>query len=572
MNLRQIEHALGARRRVVAAASAAAVAVTTLTGAIVLVRDSGGSPDGSGTSGDASSALAVPVELIGQDNFHGEQPGMSWPGEIVSAGDQQIQPPREGTIAEWKVSVGQPVQRGQVIGRMFASAPSSESAVTLAEASQNLGEARAELEATVAFADARKRQLVKLKGSLEQGNDDRSGARAANNDLAFRVEAVRDFSAQAVRAIYLHVTNREGEDPIRVYREEPGRFNVSYRTGVGKNSEAARAEFNRDIIALMAGIVRNKDVADVARQFLRSADALVASSADLDGVEEIPGVRDPMGEFAETVAEQRADVYEKIADLNESRIGSTDVSERLSEVDEQILEVDKELSIARGKLQAAQAAYNSIHEAVGTDISIVAPQSGAVSALFKPAGEYVEPGSAVASVNAGTEKTIRFRIPGNVKPPKAGDRLTAVRPGFAKDTKQIRVTGVGETLDRNGSRLADASFAEPVDWPVHSSVRVSAGQDQGSAPPLVSLTAIWFDDEGRANVWLVGADDRITPKPVKTGRTLGNRVELLEGGEPGLRIVSVAGPNLRAGMKLPKAAAPPDPGDEPAGDGHDHEH
>lgn len=572
MDIRQIENALRTRSRVVVALAAAAVALVA-TGAFVLVRNGDSSPGGTGSETGASSALAVPVELIGQDNVDGEQPGTSWPGEIISAGDVQIQPPREGTIAEWKVSIGQPVQRGQVIGRMFAPASSPEFAVTVAEAARDLAEARAELEAQVAFTDARKKQLAALKTSLEQANDNRSGARAASSDVAFRVEAVRDFSAHAVRAIYLHVTNREGEDPIRLYSDSPSGFTVRYRMGAGKNSEAARNDFSRDIVALMRGILRNEDVSDPARQFLRSADALVASSADLDGVEEVPGARDPMGEFTETVAEQRAEVYEKIAELNEARIGSADVSEKLSEVDEQILDVDKELSLARSKLQAAQAAYNTINDAVGTDVSIVAPQSGAVSALFKPAGEYVELGSAVASVNAGTDKTIRFRIPGNVMPPKAGDRLTAVRPGFAKDPKRIRITGVGEALDRNGARLADASFVEPVDWPVHASVRVTAGPGQATAPPLVSLTAIWFDDEGRANVWVVGDDDRIEPKVVKTGRTLGNKVELLEGGDSGTRIVSVAGPALRAGMKLPKAAeAPNDTGEEPAGDGHDHEH
>jgi multidrug efflux pump subunit AcrA (membrane-fusion protein) len=574
MDLQRIENALRGRSRLVAAGAAAALALTTVIATSVLLRDD--SPSGEGAETGASSALAVPVETIGEESVDGEQPGSSWPGEVFSAGDVDVQPPREGTVAEWKVSVGDRVQRGQVIGRMFASPSSPEFTATLAEAAQALAEARAELEAQVAFTDARKKQLAALRTSLQQANNG-SAARATNSDVALRVETVRDFSAQAVRAIYLHVTNREGEDPIRLYRDDPRGFTVRYRTGVGRGSEAAKAEFSRDIVALMKGIIRNDDVADISRQFLRSADALVASSADLDGTEEVPGVRDPMGEFAETVEEQRAEVFEKIEGLNEARNGSADVNADVSgtllEVDEQLLEADRELSLARSNLQAAQAAYNSINEAVGTDVSIVAPQSGAVSALFKPAGEYVEPGSAVASVNAGADKTIRFRIPGNVTPPKAGDQLTAVRPGFAKDAKRITILGVAESLDRNGSRVADASFAQPVEWPVHSSVRVTAGPGQATAPPLVSLTAIWFDDQGRANVWKVGDDDRIEAKLVKTGRTLGNKVELLEGGDPGTRIVSVAGPGLRAGMKLPKASeAPEDPGTEPAGDGHDHEH
>lgn len=541
------------------AATGAAIALIGTTATVRLASDSDESAE---SKRNDPSALAVPVEVVGADIVDGEQPGMSWPGEVISAGDAQIQPPREGTLVEWKVGIGQAVQRGQTLGRLLAPGSSPENAATLAEADLALAEARAELEAQLAFTDARKRQLADVRASLGQG--------AAGSDLGFRIEAVRDFSAQAVRAIYLHVTNKEGEDPIRVYRENPGGFSVPYRTGAGKTSETAKKDFSRDIVALMRGIVRNENVADAAKQFLRSADALVASSADLDGVEEVPGVRDPMGELTETVAEQREQLFEKIAELNEVRLESSITG---AEVGELLLEVDKELSLARSKLQAAQAAYNSINDAVGRDINIVAPQSGVVSALVTQPGEFVGLDTTVASVNAGADKTIRFRIPGNITPPKAGETLSAVRPGFAKDVKAVKVSGVGEALDRNGSRLADATFVDPVDWPVHASVRVTAGGDSSAAPPLVSLTAIWFDDQGKSNVWVVGDDDRIQPQPVKTGRSLGDKIELIEGPPPGTRIVSVAGPALRSGMKLPKATAAPDKTDaEPAGDGHDHEH
>ncbi len=585
MDRQPLLSALRTRSRVVAAVIAAVIAITVGTVTFQLVNHSEHAPTESASEAGASSPLAVPVETIGQGSVDGEQPGTSWPGEVTSAGDAQVQPPREGTVVEWKVGIGQSVQRGQVLGRLLAPA-SPEFASTLAEAGQALAGARADLDAQVTFSGARKKQLAALRTTLEQGLGNRSGApRAASSDVAFRVEVVRDFSAQAVRAIYLHATNKEGQDPIRVYRDNPGGFTVPYRMGAGKGSEAAKSEFSRDIVALMRGVVRNEDVAGPALQFLRSADALVASSSDLDGIEELPaGARDPMREFTVAVSGQRAGLFEKIAELNEARFESADVDselpgklidfrERISEVNEQMLDVDKELGLARRGLQAAQAAYDAINDAVGSDVSIVAPQSGAVSALFKSPGEFVEPGSAVASVNAGSAKTIRFRIPGNVTAPKAGDTLTALRPGFAKDVKRITVTGVGEALDRDGSRLADASFTEPVDWPVHASARVTAGPGQAGAPPLVSLTAIWFDDQGRANVWLVDDDDRIKAKPVKTGRTLGDKVELLEGGKAGSRIVSVADPAFRSGLKLPKAAkAPKDTSEQPAGDGHDHEH
>jgi multidrug efflux pump subunit AcrA (membrane-fusion protein) len=402
----------------------AAIALVTATSIGIGV----GSQSGTASEHGGSSALAVPVETVGQAGVEGEQPGMSWPGQIISATDVQIQPSREGTIAAWSVSIGQPVKRGQVLGHLTSPTP-PDFAVTLAEANEGVVAARGELEARRDFTDDREDQLKKLKKSLEKELDD---------------------------------------------AEDSGR---------------------------------------------------------------------------------------------------AEVLERLDKVEGQILDVERELDIARSNLKAAETAYEDIDDALGSDVSIVAPQSGEVSALLKLVGDFVEPGTALAAVSGGAEKTIRFRIPGNVTPPKAGDTLTAVRPGFAKDLKQITITGVGASLASNGSRVADATFVEPVDWPARSSVRVIGGTGQGDAPPLVSLTAIWFDDQGRSNVWRVGGDDRIEARPVKTGRSLGNKIEILEGVGQGSTIVSVAGPALRSGMKLPKAAATPrDTGDEPAGDGHDHEH
>jgi multidrug efflux pump subunit AcrA (membrane-fusion protein) len=376
----------------------------------------------------ASSALAVPVEVVGQAGVDGEQPGMSWPGQVISDTDIQIQPPREGTITAWSVSIGHPVKRGQVIGHLTSpTAPDFD--VTLAEANEAVVAARGELEAQDDFTDDREDQLEKLKKALKKELDDAD--------------------------------------------------------------DSSRAE----------------------------------------------------------------------------------VLERLDKVEGQILDGERELDIARSNLKAAQTAYEDIEDALDGDVSIVAPQSGEVSALLKLVGDFVEPGAAIAAVSGGNDKTIRFRIPGNVTPPAAGDTLTVVRPGFAKDRQQITITGVGASLGSNGSRVADATFVEPVDWPVRSSVRVIAGEGQGDAPPLVSLTAIWFDDQGKSNVWRVGGDDRIEARPVKTGRSLGNKIEVLEGVGAGSQIVSVAGPALRSGMKLPKAAdIPSDSGEQPAGDGHDHEH
>ena len=210
-----------------------------------------------------------------------------------------------------------------------------------------------------------------------------------------------------------------------------------------------------------------------------------------------------------------------------------------------------------------------LNEPSGADIPIVAPQSGVVSAAFKKAGDHVEPGDAVVSINSGTNRSVRFRIPGNATPPKPGEALSVIRLGFSKDPKKLTLIGVGASL-QNGSLLADADFVEPVDWPIHGSVRVLT--PTRSAPLLVSLGAVSFDDQGRSRVWVVGADDTLEARPAKVGRSVGDRIEILDGVSAGTRIVSTATEELRPGLKLPRAEAAPTPGKKPAGDGHNHTH
>jgi multidrug efflux pump subunit AcrA (membrane-fusion protein) len=99
----------------------------------------------------------------------------------------------------------------------------------------------------------------------------------------------------------------------------------------------------------------------------------------------------------------------------------------------------------------------------------------------------------------------------------------------------------------------------------------TAGQ---SGQNLVSLGAVWWNEQGSANVWLVTEEGKIRSQEVKTGRTLGDKIEVLEGLNQGARIVSKATSELKAGMQLNQISPDKEPTaeEEPAGDGHGHSH
>ena len=95
-------------------------------------------------------------------------PGSSWPGELISQSDIDVQPQREGTLVEFSVKLGQRVVQGQNIARLSAPAVSPDLVKSLAEQAENLTKAKTQAEATATFTTERKRQLLELKVSLEK--------------------------------------------------------------------------------------------------------------------------------------------------------------------------------------------------------------------------------------------------------------------------------------------------------------------------------------------------------------------------------------------------------------------
>ena len=97
--------------------------------------------------------MPLAVETVGANGVKdGATLGTSWPGEIVSLGDVEIQPVREGTIVEWFVNVGQKVRRGQAIARLSAPPAMPEITQMVAEQAKMVAEAHAEATAMENYA------------------------------------------------------------------------------------------------------------------------------------------------------------------------------------------------------------------------------------------------------------------------------------------------------------------------------------------------------------------------------------------------------------------------------------
>lgn len=73
--------------------------------------------------------------------------------------------------------------------------------------------------------------------------------------------------------------------------------------------------------------------------------------------------------------------------------------------------------------------------------------------------------------------------------------------------------------------------------------------------------------DGRACVYLLGEDDKVTSRPVVTGRRRGDRVEIVSGLQAGAHIVASGGAFLSEGARVTVVAAASAPADSSEGNG-----
>jgi len=61
---------------------------------------------------------------------------------------------------------------------------------------------------------------------------------------------------------------------------------------------------------------------------------------------------------------------------------------------------------------------------------------------------------------------------------------------------------------------------------------------------------VFKDSSGEQVAWILGADQTVTRRPVKTGEATGSQIEILDGLQPGDRIAVAGVTSLRQGMKV----------------------
>lgn len=466
------------------------------------------------------------VATVGAEIATGiESPGSSWSGEIVSLGNIPIQPQREGTIVEWRVKIGQWVNKGQTLGKLSPPPATPELISMLADKAELLARARAQATTTEIFTEKTIEQLKTLSSSFEK---EASGVQI-KNAVSAQKQNVRVFIDQILSKHGSVVSNATTPSSFRF-----GSLNRQYGQLDQSNQNAYELAFMR-----LAKELNDADTFpfDSTQEYLAVAVRLANTTQESS---EITDIRTMM----------REDQEKFLTMLTEITTTEIEYKTMRREINEKIADNERLRAMSRAEVKAAEASYATIEQSINGGLFIPAPRSGVISTITKKVGEFVGPGMPIASLNTGntSERFVRFSIPNNVKLPKIGATLSVVRPGFSQDIQNVKVFGIGTSLDTTGAYMADATFLTPVDWPVNASVRVIA--PQSSRDPIIEISSVWWSEEGAPHVWGVSEGGRIFAKKIIIGRTLGASIEVYEGLKNGDRYIVSPTTDIYEGVLL----------------------
>lgn len=478
----------------------------------------------------------------------------SWPGEIISLNNLQVQPDREGAISEWYVRIGEQVRAGQTLGTLSRPPQTPEAIMALSEREQMLSEARANVAALRSYTTKRIAQLQQLRADADRSNQQkidllRADAPEGDGALLSLIASKKKLAQGVLRG---SISEAFPIITTQAIIPAPGpNFRIQLKPSFGAVDSNLRNAFPAVLSAALIDLQDKNAVPEKSGMAYFDTAIKLANASFADGEAMMP---DDLEELKKMLTKDRAEFIAMLGEIQAMELERVNTQresiDTRAEIDAMIADMEKELALMEGEVKAKEVAYNAIKNSITSGYSIVAPKSGVISNIMKKPGEFVGPGMPVATLTARSNDGIlvRMSIPNNVQKPQMGELLSVMRPGFATDIQKARLVGVGSSLDENGSYMADAVFVEDTNWPVGASVRVLA--PASSSAVRIRYSAVSWSEGGVPMVWVVSEDDRISKRRITIGRTLGDLIEVYEGLSNGDRYLVDSAVDVREGMSL----------------------
>jgi multidrug efflux system membrane fusion protein len=195
-----------------------------------------------------------------------------------------------------------------------------------------------------------------------------------------------------------------------------------------------------------------------------------------------------------------------------------------------------------------------------SDTTLRAPYDGVIARRFVEPNQNVQAKQPVVQFQDIEELDIHVDVPENVM---AADiqtadiiELSAEFSGAPGVTFPVRIREIAQAADPTTQ-----TFQVRVAMPAPTEVRILPGMTATVTALyrrasvlglrlLVPVSAVLRTNAGDQVVWVVGADNTVTRRPVTLGTAVGGQIEIVEGLEPGERIAVAGVSFLRDGMEV----------------------
>ncbi len=194
------------------------------------------------------------------------------------------------------------------------------------------------------------------------------------------------------------------------------------------------------------------------------------------------------------------------------------------------------------------------------DTTIRAPYDGVIAQRFVEEGQSVTAKQPVVRFQDVDEIEIVVDVPENVMAAdiRSADivQMLATFSGAPTLEFPVQIREIAQVADPTTQTFkVRVAMAAPTDVRILPGMTATVNVTYRRASILgdrilVPISSVLKRDTGEQVVWVVGANQQVSPRPVKIGAATGGQIEIVEGLQPGDRIATAGVSFLRDGMKV----------------------
>jgi len=492
-----------------------------------------------GSTPPVEAAVAGPREILAT---------VETVGTLESPNRARLSPRISGRVSYLEVREGDDVEAGQVLVRVDPQeldAQVMQQRASVAESRARLAEAQTRFAATEADVEA---QVQQSNASLARARADLELAERSLEAQIAAAQADVDSAGAQVAVAQADLTNAQAE--LRAAQAELANAQSRLHRAQELEKQGYSAKQAVEDAALQ---VESKQAAFEVKQGQK-----LSAEADLKAM----GARKVAAEKRFAIAKQSAQTEVKLAKAAvsqaEASLSQAKANRSRTPAYRQNLRA-LEAGVAAADAQLGQASARR------ADMELRAPFKGTVTERLIDAGTLATPGQTVIIVESIDWLYVSASVPVeqavDIAPGKSADIRIDALPGLtftgtvdrvnrAADP-QSRQVEVKIRVDNRDAKLRPGMFAK---------VSIITGRTQ--AKTVVPIEAVKTKD-GVSKAMVIGAEDKVEERVVKTGVSDRGGVEIVEGLQPGDRVVILSYSPVKDGQKVKIAGAD----EKPKGEG-----